>query len=438
LVNPNTHDISLIIEKMSHDHSECIRPSLPAYNTSDETATFILSGSFASIKTLHVWYTHHNFTDVDSSVFFEKQADIQVSNGQFSFHITTDSLYTLTTTTGQQKGIYSNIPLETPFSTDYSDNFESYPVDSEASYFADQAGVWEIFDTSPDSHGKVMRQVVTSRPIVWADDYIPVSVIGDDTWTQHDISSDIYFTGTQQKAFVAAGVIGTTHPTGIFFVISDNGTWVLGNTIAFTPLANGSTTAPGTKKWFNLRLVSNKTHATGYVDGRQIFSTDVSGKTGWGAIGTGTWYQVLFDNFVLKGLNVACSSTLKSGQQVEIYPCSAGPTQQWVFNADGTISSKANPSLCFNATGKDPDTGAPDIFLSACNATSSAQKFTHTGSQITQTSTGLCVDVAKQSSAPGTHIELWTCNNGANQQWTYSSSSDQLEAGTGGCAAVCD
>jgi len=148
----------------------------------------------------------------------------------------------------------------------------------------------------------------------------------------------------------------------------------------------------------------------------------------------------LFDNFHLLGQQLDCGTSVASGQEVELYPCTGttgASTQVWQINSDGTIASKTNPSLCFNATGKDSSTGAPDIFLATCDASSSAQKFTVSGSKITQTSTGLCLDVAGQSTAPGTHIELWQCNGGGNQQWSYSSTTGQLVSGIGGCAAVC-
>jgi hypothetical protein len=49
-----------------------------------------------------------------------------------------------------------------PFPVPYTDDFEGYPLYSEASYFADQAGSWEIVAASDLSHGLVMRQTVRS------------------------------------------------------------------------------------------------------------------------------------------------------------------------------------------------------------------------------------------------------------------------------------
>ena len=38
---------------------------------------------------------------------------------------------------------------------------------------------------------------------------------------------------------------------------------------------------------------------------------------------------------------------------------------------------------------------------------------------ITEAQSGLCLDVAGQSTANGTQIDLYTCNGQANQRWTW-------------------
>ena len=57
LKNFATGDFSIVVEKMSRDHSSCVRPGLPGYATTDEVATFTLGGSLASVTQLQVWYT---------------------------------------------------------------------------------------------------------------------------------------------------------------------------------------------------------------------------------------------------------------------------------------------------------------------------------------------------------------------------------------------
>jgi galactosylceramidase len=446
-VNQQTKALTIVIEKMSHDHSVCIRPALPAYNTSAENATFYLKGSFASITKLSLWYTHHNYDNQDASIFFQKQADVTVTNGQFSLAISVDSIYTLTTTTGQQKGEFTGIPPAVGFPTTYTDDFEKYAVDSEADYFADQAGVWEIFDTTPDTHGKVMRQVVTERPICWANDITPVSVIGDSTWSVSDVAVDVYLEVSGGAAFVGAGITGTTNAAGYLFSVNSNGGWFLATNVSFTDkLTSGTTTAPGVNKWFRLRLQVNNGAATGSVNGVNVFSNfAVTSRKGWAAIGTGAYQKARFDNFALSGGQELCKAPY-SGEEVYVYTCSgtsggSSPSQTWALNGDGTISLKDSQNkLCFNATGKDSTSGDPDIFLAACDASSAAQVYTYDSSTSTikQKSTGNCLDIVGQSTEDGARVELYPCNGGANQQWRYSATSGLLTTVLDGkCVSTC-
>ena len=172
---------TIVIEKMSHDHSKCIRPSLPPYSTSDEVATFVLGGTFAGTKTLKLYRTHHDFGNVSASTFFERQPDVAVVGGSFSLTVEVDSLYTLTTYAGGAKGAYPTPPAAAPFPLPYSDNFDGHALYSEADYFADQAGVWEIREASVNAsgHGRIMRQVVPATPICWSGDISPISALGD-------------------------------------------------------------------------------------------------------------------------------------------------------------------------------------------------------------------------------------------------------------------
>ena len=83
---------------------------------------------------------------------------------------------TLSTSTGQSKGSYS-IPPSKQFPIPHNDDFEcecsirvyldnwhytldvAYEEYSEANYFADQTGVWEIRQDTQGTKGKVMEQV---------------------------------------------------------------------------------------------------------------------------------------------------------------------------------------------------------------------------------------------------------------------------------------
>ena len=59
------------------------------------------------------------------------------------------------------------------------------PPFSEAPYFADQTGVFEYFTnlTDPGPHVFTLRQVVSQRPVTWANDADQtISIVGDHNW----------------------------------------------------------------------------------------------------------------------------------------------------------------------------------------------------------------------------------------------------------------
>ncbi len=60
------------------------------------------------------------------------------------------------------------MPVSSPgesFTVPYADSFDTYPLSSEAAYFADQTGSWEIVQAADLSHGQVMRQMVRHHPL---------------------------------------------------------------------------------------------------------------------------------------------------------------------------------------------------------------------------------------------------------------------------------
>jgi len=63
------------------------------------------------------------------------------------------------------KGTYQPAPsMQFPLS--YQDNFDQSATSSEAAYFSDQSGSWEIVDTSI-SRGRPMRQMFAEHPFSW-------------------------------------------------------------------------------------------------------------------------------------------------------------------------------------------------------------------------------------------------------------------------------
>jgi galactosylceramidase len=136
LKNFTSGDFTIVIEKLSRNYSSCVRPYLPTYDTSDETATFTLGGNLKSVTQLYLWHTHWAHYPGDTTVEFQQMTPVPVVNGQFTLTVTVDSIYTLTTLNTGNKGSYPTPPVPTLFPASYTDDFEACPISSEAAYFA--------------------------------------------------------------------------------------------------------------------------------------------------------------------------------------------------------------------------------------------------------------------------------------------------------------
>lgn len=148
---------------------------------------FQISGGL-SAKELCVWRSN-------AKEQFVRQADITPVNGVFTLILQPDSIYSLSTTRGQQKGSFANIPAARPFPFPYYETFDEYSNPKEYGYLphytADIAGAFEIADR-PDRNGKCLRQVVPKPTISWAPDWQPYTILGDDQWKDYEVSADVY------------------------------------------------------------------------------------------------------------------------------------------------------------------------------------------------------------------------------------------------------
>jgi hypothetical protein len=143
---------------------------------------------------------------------FVEQSPIDPVDGQFELTLDPDSIYSLSTTTGQQKGSFDTIPSDKPFAFPYCETFEEYKSPKDYGYlpryFADIADAFELVDR-PDGAGKCIRQVVPVPTISWAPDWKPYTIIGDDKWRDYEASADVYLNPGD-----SAGVMGRINNVG--------------------------------------------------------------------------------------------------------------------------------------------------------------------------------------------------------------------------------
>lgn len=302
LTDPAGEQLTIIVETMKREDSLCAHSGSVPYNTTNQTATFQLDNSFSQVKQLFVFFTDLRTTDVGQS--FVYKGVIAVDNGKFTLDLPVGILYTVSTINGT-KGSHQS-PPSAPFPLPYQDDFDRHATSSEAPYFSDQSGSFEIVESSMN-RGKTMRQMVTQHPISWCTEATyPYSVLGDSGWKQPlNISVDVMIENNG-TAFIAVGVArggcGSGSSATVFSVsTTNNGLWQLaGSTTLDKPLNSGNfPIKAGT--WYTITLVVLSDHSDGYINGQSIGRCDLTAtsSTGLAAIGS-SWSFVQFDNFRLQ------------------------------------------------------------------------------------------------------------------------------------------
>ena len=314
-----------------------------------QNLTFNVSGGLSSGK-LCVWRSN-------AKEQFVRQTDIKLQNNSFTIALEPDTLYSISTTTGQQKGSFDNIPAETKFPFPYYETFEAYASPKQFGYLprytADIASVFEIAER-PDNTGKCLRQVVSQKPQSWAPEWMPYTIIGDEHWQDYEVSADILLDNGGW-----AGVMGRVNnvgdgygcaPKGYYLRLATNGTCTLvaingkagavdlgdkehqealraaGNTgeKGERQMITGTAKNFDVKQWHNVKLQFAGTAITGFVDGAQVLSaTNSVFSHGMAGLVTGdskTRNTACFDNLLINAVGTATPKpTTFSKKQMPIY-----------------------------------------------------------------------------------------------------------------------
>jgi len=404
LQNFKTGDFSIVIEKMSRDHSPCCRPGLPAFDVAAEDATFTLVGAPAKATTLRLWRTHWSFgAPGDVTEEFIEQAPIAVVGGKFTLTVEPDSIYTVTTLTTGNKGTFAAPPPPALFPAAHVDDFSACAPSAEAPYFQDQNG---IFECQPaDATGRVvMRQMVPLLPIAWGGDTRPHSLIGSRDLVNTSMTLDVRLPTANASFLLGARLAGTTNSVGLVLAVDATGAWnitgAMANVLKGPVLASGALSAPlGVGAWHTLRLDVNGSTVNLWVDGAAQIANlaagawiAASGHNGVGTVQFGHYSEFsqfsLFSTQVFCGADapaagaaivaVSCASEVgpRAGGQLDFTPLDAGacPFGSPCAGANGTFALASDASLCLSTAGAAADDWP--VVLAPCDATSPAQVFT--------------------------------------------------------------
>ena len=469
LKNFATGDFTIVIEKMSRDHSSCVRPYLPGYDTSSETAVIQLQGGLASVQSLHLWETHWAYYDGDTSSEFVNMGTVPVVGGKVTLNLTVNSLYTLTTVSTGHKGQYPIPQQPTLFPEAFTDDFENCRISGEGRYFTDQNGIWECVPSNDPTHGTVMRQMVPLRPVTWGGDIRPHSLIGHRDGMNHSLVVDAYIEEPGASVLLGLRMQGTDDSSGILWGIDTSSKWGLWSSVSAVTLPSpwsGSSAVPiSAGRWFTYRMDVNGTLLNVWINGIAVVSNlDVSLFTasGHGLIGTFQYGQYTqFDNFQLYTSYKKCGKPIQTaavGDAISVVECNSEvglvPSSTWKFNAvpnagksNGTISLRGRPDLCIAAV--QSATADPWwLQLASCNANDPLQSWSWTLDGIAPDSERVsfiflpafdrCLDIYQQRAHIGAAMDAWPCNAGGNQAFFFDYDAGEVgNEGTATCLGLC-
>lgn len=257
-----------------------------------QTVTFKIN-SGAKIKKVFIWRTIVNGNT------FEQQAPITIRNNEFKITMEPMALYTITSTTGQQKAIPA--PVENnPFPFPFKAGFEDEKLMSTPMYFSDQGGAFEIVKRN-DQLGNCLRQVITRRAIEWEEAVVSnQTVVGDTTWTDYSIKCEVFFPDTYSTATLLsrATEMHRTHklPEAYILNFHTSGKWEL---MAGTKILAEGITAITENKWHSIQLVAKGDKIKAIINEKIVAdiidSTYTHGMAGLGS----SFNNVDFDNLII-------------------------------------------------------------------------------------------------------------------------------------------
>jgi galactosylceramidase len=278
----------------------------------NQQITFRVSGGVSS-GTLCVWRSNaqEQFVQLDN---------ITPAHGTFEITLEPHSIYSISTTKGQQKGSFAGIPASRPFPFPYYETFEEYQDANTWGYLphytADIAGVFEIAER-PDGKGKCLSQVIREGSQSWAPEWMPYTILGDRNWKDYDVIADVCL-NNDGWAGVMGRVSGTgsgygCKPNGYYLSLSAEGACALyvstqdEKTEPGTLLATGKVSDCAANQWHTLKLRFSGTAITAYADNIRILAaTDSTFSEGMAGLITGsknkTRNAALFDNLMIQSL----------------------------------------------------------------------------------------------------------------------------------------
>jgi hypothetical protein len=288
LKSPDNKNYSIIVETVD--------ASMP------QTATFSVTGGLPA-DTVHVWSS--NLNSSSSSDYFVNDSDITPDSGGYTVTFLPGYVYTLSTTTGQTKGV-TTPPSSGTMELPYTETFEEDTLGQIPKYFDSIQGAFEVDSSRGGRSGKCMRQEISLTPIEWpgGSPTPPLVVVGDPGWSDYVVRTDALL---EQAGYVdLIGRLGSQSESspgasqGYHLRITNAGNWSLfkedvsGND---TQLGSGTKAFP-LNSWHNFSLWFRADTIKAFIDSLLV-ATVSDGTYNSGQVGllVSKWQDAEFDNF---------------------------------------------------------------------------------------------------------------------------------------------
>lgn len=308
--------------------------SVVVVNTTEKPQKYMFTVSGGLSKgTVHPWKT----TETED---FMQLPDIKPVDGAFAITLEPYSVYSLTTTTGQQKGQPKHVnPQEKNLPLPYADSFEGYQENKQPLYAEDQGGAFEV--TANGKSGKGLRQVITAdiKPGDWRGSPDPYTLLGDLEWANYSVSTDVTLEGnTSGYVYLAGRIVDSPYSSapavGYNLKLSGSGAWEL--RMGATVLQSGTRSGFNASSWHELKLTFLEDQIKAFVDGEKVteYTIPLGGlSSGQIALGSGYHYAT-FDNLKVEQADAQSSAFVKRLDNTDAGISYLGSAGKWTHVID--------------------------------------------------------------------------------------------------------
>ncbi|WP_299430207.1 hypothetical protein [uncultured Maribacter sp.] len=242
-------------------------------------------GEGLSTGTINVWKSNEKEQ-------FVQQESITPKDGVIRISLDPQCIYSLTTTSGQQKGAYK-IPEESPFPFPYKEDYEDRKVGDLPKYHSDQTGSFEI--ALKEDGSQCLKQIIPEQGYDWMRVYRlsnvkPNTLVGDVKWKNYTCSVNVFIEGGNVEL---GGHVKGSYLKGYRFQVAKNGDWKL--MFDKEVLKKGVIPDFDGNKWHTLKLTFQDNEIEAFIDEVSVLSMSHQKTTGYVMLAS-SYDENLFDD----------------------------------------------------------------------------------------------------------------------------------------------